>query len=154
MRMLLLCILFASYPLICRADTIPLSKPEWSTVPVSKAEWGTTVTRVSSSYPVHGVQWHIVGSAETKQELIDHLMSHSNHSDVRAIYSRSDLQAMSREQLLTLHDDSHRHVVVNVSRPRTQTYYSSDCPNGNCPQAQSRVRIRNSNRTFLGLNLF
>lgn len=88
------------------------------------------------SYPVHAVSWHIVGSSETRGELINHLLTHPEHGDVRAIYSASDLNAMSRSQLLALHDDSHNRRVVNVKMPKPRkviTYVPGNCPGGYCP---------------------
>jgi hypothetical protein len=110
--------------------------------------------QMASNYPTHGISWHIVGSAESRQEMINHLMTHPEHANVRKVFSRSDLELMTRAQLLTLHDDSHNRrivvapqSVVTYSTPVSKPYVpkfmmksGSGCPNGRCPINNSRVQ--------------
>lgn len=60
------------------------------------------------TYPVHGVTWHINGSAETRQQLINHLYGDGKHAGK---FDLGWLNTLSRAQLMTLHDDDHRNVV-------------------------------------------
>lgn len=94
---------------------------------------------------VHSVRWHIVGSAETKSELLEHLLTHPNHADVRAKYSRERLSRMSRSELMTLHDDSHE--------GRIRVKRSSSCPGGVCP-ASSRPRREHHHNGVGLINIF
>lgn len=109
--------------------------------------------RVSSSYPTHSVRWHIIGSRESREELIQHLMTHPEHADVRRMYTANDLHRMTRAQLMTLHDDSHeRRVQPKYAVRSVQTYtaytapYQSGCPGGVCPMVPSRIRARRQAR--------
>lgn len=70
--------------------------------------------RVMGSYPVHGVTWHIKGSSETREELIEHLSNDGIH---RGKFDHAWLQSLSRSQLQTIHDDDHR----GVAMQQTQT---------------------------------
>lgn len=58
----------------------------------------------AGAYPVHPVTWHIIGSAETRQDLIHHLSSDGIH---RGKFSRAWLETLSRAQLMSLHHDDH-----------------------------------------------
>lgn len=161
---------------IACAETLQeyLDRPDYQTFPTVKAE--PFVPYTYRAYPVqlYNGMWHITGTPNSKQEIIDHLMTEGEHADVRAVYTRQDLEGMSRDQLRTMHDHSHRHVLVNIKQttayytPVTTTtvsrppavYYNSNCPGGNCPMP-TRGRARNGNggtriRTnfFTGVNFF
>lgn len=125
-----------------------------------------TVHVYSSTYPTHSVKWHIVGSRESRHELIQHLTTEPQHADVRAVYTANDLHHMSRAQLQTIHDDSHerRAIVryanmtdlISVQQPTTVTTYRtyqaiSSCPGGVCPvQSVHTNRVRRSRRVGTG----
>lgn len=116
----------------------------------------TPTSVLALAYPTHPVRWHIVGSSETRAELIAHLLSHREHQDVRRVYSAVDLSMMSRAQLMSLHDDSHQRRVVRVGRMvasgpqvaqvHSRRHYSSaasgGCPGGVCPIGQGGARAR------------
>lgn len=122
-------------------DSVPVREAVFDFVPVRVADFRNP----AANYPVHGTGgWHIIGSANTKQEIINHLMTEPDHADVRAIYTFEDLQSMTQQQLNTLHGDSHNHQVVNVKQQTAvqkpvvrqapvQYYQSGGCPGGVCP---------------------
>lgn len=179
MKTLLTILLTVLFPTLLMADVVTISHPggtldAWlNTAPAGVATAytepavpaGTTTYYAAASYPTHSVSWHIIGSRESREELISHLMTHPEHADVRRVYTANDLHHMTRAQLQTLHDDSHerriatrytrtvtvaapavaRSVSVTYSAPRVSSYsnYSSACPNGNCPMTSTlRQRIR------------
>jgi hypothetical protein len=80
---------------------------------------GTVSYYAADSYPTHSVSWHIIGSRESRQELINHLMTHPEHANVRSVYTANDLHRMSRHQLQTLHDDSHNRRIARYTRAVT-----------------------------------
>lgn len=139
--------------------------------PEQNVTYGATRYYAAASYPTHSVSWHIIGSRESREELISHLMTHPEHADVRAVYSANDLHHMTRAQLQTLHDDSHERRIARITRvttyrsvqpaqgtvrystPVVMTYsapaYSSACPGGNCPlnsTLRQRIRARRAAR--------
>lgn len=74
-----------------------------------------------------GNDWLIGGQPWSRQSLINHLATHSNHG-----HSVSQLQGMSLSQLNALHNADHE-----GRRPPMQSAAMSGCPNGNCPPSTS-----------------
>lgn len=172
----------ASVPSVSSGGDIPVQRASWGTVPLSKAEWPQNQRRAELvrvlGYPVHSVSWHITGSAETHADLVNHMLTSSHHGDVRRTYSASELQSMSRQELMSMHDDSHNHRLrdvhskvdwINPKYPadigdyptRRTVSAASGCPGGVCPSGISRssgngTRITTKTRTnfFTGLNFF
>lgn len=92
-------------------------------------------------YPVRGGHWSVNGDwTPSKAELIRHLMADGMH---RGKFSQQYLESLSREELLSLHDDDHEFKVDAkfVQRPSQQVFqYQSSCPGGICPTNRRRRR--------------
>lgn len=60
-------------------------------------------------YPTHRQIYDIEGDWNASwQKIFNHLLTGSEHRDVRAKFSRGQLSRMTRAELLSVHDDSHR----------------------------------------------
>lgn len=83
----------------------------------------------SAQYPVHPQRWSVRGSWNpSREQVLQHLLSDPNHS---GRFDRQWLSSLSREQLLSLHDD-HHDGRVSARQPVRQSS-SSPCPTGVCP---------------------
>jgi len=93
-------------------------------------------------YPVRGGHWSVNGDwTPSKGELVRHLMDDGTH---KGKFTRAYLEGLSREELLSLHDDDHEWRLQTQYLPviqRSYQYsYQSACPGGRCPTPTTRRR--------------
>lgn len=92
------------------------------------------------SYPVRGGHWSVNGDwTPSKAELVRHLLADGMH---KGKFTQAYLDGLSREELLSLHDDDHEFRVQTqyVQRQAQTVMYSQACPGGVCPTRSRRRR--------------